>query len=823
MEGTNLKTRNPADRIALRGVRMHAVLAGMSQKTLVEQTFVNREQHAIEAVYTFPLPDGAAVCAFEVVTGDHVLTGVIEETDDAIDKYESAIDAGDAAYLAEQERPDVFTIRVGNIKPQQAAAVRLTYICPLEITDNRIRVTFPTTVAPRFNTNSGTHPVDAAIDGDALNPPHVLSVPYGLTFSADIKLGRKVKILTSPTHSIQVSGEDSDGYHAVLHGTVAMDREVVLEIELAKEFGPCVQVENGPDNQSYLAVTFVPELEVDTGAPPARETVFVLDCSGSMAGSSMEQATAALELCLRSLNVGDTFNICKFGSGFELMTPEPLVYSQATLEQAIAYIASGNDMGGTELLHPLEAVLQIKPAVGVVRSVILLTDGQMTNEPAILKLARQHRGRNRIFSFGIGPASSSFLVKGLARATGGAAEFITGDEMIHERVLRTFARLTSPLASDVQIDWGGTEAQTLAELPPVFDGDVLTVFARVLGRRPTEVVLKCRTDASEQSWPVPVPTTTLPDCGIATMWARRTIQSLEEVNGITRSAAPGAASRERTLLISLSKQFGLLSSLTTYVAVEHRSIEERNGGQPATRRVPVMLASGWGGNQTMRCLTAGAAPAAGRTIIKAKRRNAGSGLLDLRRERDDSGLDAVLEQEIEARVGFAPGSPAASSAAPATPANSQGFMHRLFGKTSSVDKAAYAAKDAAAKSGKSAGRPRPGQNRIPSSPNPAAEVSEILLRQSAAGDFGWDQRLDQIASTVHGWTDLAAKAELWVPVETVDRGKVVSTVQALVLLRTKFAADEAVWKRAAEKAVRYVAKSTQRTVATVLAHLRKPQ
>src|SRR5690242_3004455 len=103
-----LITRNPNERVALRGVRVRARLEGMSQRTVVEQTFVNQELTAIEAVYTFPLPDGAAVCGFEVITGDRVLTGRVEESDKALDQYEDAIADGHAAYMLESDRPDVF-------------------------------------------------------------------------------------------------------------------------------------------------------------------------------------------------------------------------------------------------------------------------------------------------------------------------------------------------------------------------------------------------------------------------------------------------------------------------------------------------------------------------------------------------------------------------------------------------------------------------------------------------------------------------------------------------------------------------------------------
>src|SRR5204862_3139314 len=106
--GIALHTPNPADRVALRGVRLRSRLSGMSQRTTVEQTFVNLEDRAVEAVYTFPLPESAAVCGFEVVTADRVLTGAVDEADAAAQKYDEAISDGHGAFLAEQHRPDVF-------------------------------------------------------------------------------------------------------------------------------------------------------------------------------------------------------------------------------------------------------------------------------------------------------------------------------------------------------------------------------------------------------------------------------------------------------------------------------------------------------------------------------------------------------------------------------------------------------------------------------------------------------------------------------------------------------------------------------------------
>jgi Ca-activated chloride channel family protein len=205
MAAIELRTERETDRIALRGVRVKAKIAALSVKATIEQTFVNLEDRAIEAVYTFPLPEGAAVCGFEVITGDRVLTGKIDETDAAMKQYDEAIEEGHGAFALESDRPDVFTLRVGNLKPKQAATIRISYVSALERVDRSIRVAFPTTVAPRYATTSGMNPIDAAIEGDALNPPHVWQVPYGLSMEVEIDLAQRARSITSPTHVITPS------------------------------------------------------------------------------------------------------------------------------------------------------------------------------------------------------------------------------------------------------------------------------------------------------------------------------------------------------------------------------------------------------------------------------------------------------------------------------------------------------------------------------------------------------------------------------------------------------------------------------------------
>lgn len=763
----HLSSAIPDEHIALRGVLVESRLEGLCQRTVVSQTFINLESVAIEAIYTFPLPSGAAVCGFEIVLSDRVLTGTIDEAEKAIEKYEKAVAEGDGAFIAESNRPDVFTTRVGNMKPKQAVTIRLTYVSQLTVNERVIRVAYPTTLAPRYAGRAGMDPLEADISADTLNPPHVLSVPYGLTLKVDVDLGVTVQSIASPTHGIKVATRDT------LHSTVTfaagaaeMNRDVVLEVEFAKENAAGVQVESGPagDDASFIAATFVPEFDVnDLAAPAACETFFVIDCSGSMEGASIKQAKQALALCLRSMNVGDRFNICRFGSGHELMSPEPVVYSEETLKSALSYINHiMANMGGTEIYDPLNQLLSLPASPTTPRFVVLLTDGQVSNEPAVVALGAKYRSHARVFSFGIGPAVSEYLVKGLAQATGGAAEFISQGERIEEKVLRQFSRMGSPMVSNIQVEWGAAVEQAGA-VTALFDGDAVSVIARVPGALPREVAISCIANGKPRRWvlPVPVPASRI-EKTLPLLWAMKRI---EEADDSTK--------------IAISKKYGVLCDKTSFIAIEHRSVEERTQGLPALRRVPVMLAKDWGavyggfpagGGAAAACAAPAPAQAAELCDELAQEESAPP------RSMPRPAPAAPPKKSLLGRLGDS--------------LREQSFRRRA----SKMDAAANATigegaffKDAA----------------------PQDELSAILSLQTAEGSFDDGAVLAQ--STLDGkpWPHAKLRAEL---AAITGNKKAIATALAMIALAQRFDAKKSLWKRAYDKAHRWLTANADNAV-----------
>lgn len=754
--------------VALTGVRIVASVTGSGHRTLVEQLFVNREAVAIEAVYTFPLPDGAAVCGFEAVTGDRVLTGVMEELEAGLEKYEEAVRAGEGAFIAEMWRPDVFSTRIGNVKPGQAVLIRLTYVAEAALADRVLRLSFPLTIAPRYGTATGTNDlVTAAVESDALNPPHVLAVPYGLDFSATLDVGARIRSVGSPSHGVTVeAGEGSGAWKVRLAGNGAlMNRDLVLEVQLSHEPAASARLEAGPaEDEQFIAVDFVPtfedeELEERTHS---REVVFVLDCSGSMEGPSIEQARLALALCLKSLSEGDRFNICRFGSTHQWMFPAAEVYGQGTLDRALAYLAeTGANLGGTELYAPLAEAMTLsdKPsaAAPAVRDVVLLTDGQVSNEPAIVELARRHKGRVRLFTFGIGSAPSAFLINGLARATRGASEFIAEGERIEEKVLRTFARMNSPRLESLSVDFNtGHAVLAPRELPALFDGDFASLTARVIGRTPPHTVtVSGRLGDKVKRWTVPVfasaggvGSTEAAKVGvIGARWVRSRMVELE---------TEGLDSERKGSIVSLSKTYGVLCKETTLVAVEHRSLAERTSGMPALRRVPVMLAQGWGGvNALMDSAKTGFAMPA---------------------------QPAPMCPPCTAAPG---GAAAFSMEFSAAPKKAREHLHRddSVRRIPSIDR-------------------RAAQNYEPQQPEGVDELANLLLRQTAAGDFATGL-LHQ--KTLNGKAFDGPSLAKELAAQGVS-GPALATALTLAALALCFADQADLWRPAFKKGLRWLAK-----------------
>ncbi len=584
--------------VPLLGVRARAEIRGTAARLTLAQRFRNDSDLPLEAVYTFPLEEGSAVTGFEVEIGERRVKGEVEERERAFRLYDEALSKGHGGYLLDEELPDVFRLSVGNLPPRGEATVTLSVVSELLREGEALRFLLPTTIAPRYAPVEDRVGVGETRES-VLNPPRELSVPYGLDFQAEIDLGCPLRSVESPTHPIAVELLEGTRARVGLGGRLAaMDHDLVLLVTPREAGAPLALVERHPGGWA-AQLSFAPVLE--SQAAPC-EVVFVIDCSGSMDGQSIAEARNALQLCLSSLTPAQRFDVVRFGSTWQRLFGQSRPYDQASLEAARAFVDGMQaDLGGTEILPALANVVVQPLAPGLPRQLVVLTDGQVTNSDEVIALVRRHSGDTRVFTFGIGAGVDSRLVKGMARAGEGAAEFVEPGERLEPKVLRQLRRLMTPALTDLRVEWpGASPRQAPHFVPPAFADGRVIVYGLGGGELPRQAVLKARGPSGDLEWRVAIDAQAAAEGTlVGTLAARALIRDLEEGmsprhtrRGSLQQRGKSAQARVDQEIVALAKAWTLASRHTSFVAVEQREVPSE--GAATLVRVPIALQRGWG-------------------------------------------------------------------------------------------------------------------------------------------------------------------------------------------------------------------------------------
>ena len=250
---------------------------------------------------------------------------------------------------------------------------------------------------------------------------------------------------------------------------------------------------HGEREEIAISLLFQPDLSnySDDERVICSEIIFLVDRSGSMAGSRMKQAKNALQLFLRSIPSEPhdvRFNIVSFGSKFESLFPRSVSYNEENFKYAKEKVNSNefdSNLGGTDILTPLKFILESeKVNEEYPRQIICLTDGEVPNTIEVLQLIRKHQSNVRVFTLGVGADASKELVEGIAYEGRGRAEFVLSGQRVEPKVLIQLKRALQPALTHLHFeienisksDFDDYFRVTPSPLPPLFDGEFLQIF-----------------------------------------------------------------------------------------------------------------------------------------------------------------------------------------------------------------------------------------------------------------------------------------------------------------------------------------------------------
>lgn len=574
----------------------------------LRQTFINDGASAVEAAYVFPLVDGTSVAGFRVRFSEgREIVGEVRERQEAMVKFDAAVQHGLRAALLQQAGSDVFRTSIGSFRPGERAEVELEYCLELPLTDGVVRLTIPSHVAPRYCPGEGATAKEIACHEACM----AFSSPSpGTAFRASVAVAMTngVVAISSPSHDMEkLEGGDADEVRVGIE-TNGLQDDVVILIQPAL-YQPVVVREFCPARGTEaLMLNVVPEIE---GPPKRLEAVFVLDCSGSMGGPRIEQAKRATSIFLRSLPSDSVFNIVLFGSTFRAFRDGGSApYDQTSLQQATEFVDGVKaDMGGTNMFEPLQFVFQKRPVPGTHRTIFLLTDGQVSNQKQLFGLAQTSGGR--VFAIGIGSGVSTSLLTGVGRASQGSAAFVQDHEQLEPVCISMLRKATSPSLSDVEVTWPRTATfRSQTKLPVLFSGDAFSCFTLVLGS-PSEfdgsdpVIVTGRLPSGEKiAFSVRLPSSARvvddkKDALLHHLFARSLIKDVEDAEG-------DSADSYKVEAIQLSVLYSVLCSYTAFIAVESGCAERCIETDSVGLGLAHLLLLGGGGQERLSTLAANA-------------------------------------------------------------------------------------------------------------------------------------------------------------------------------------------------------------------------
>ena len=559
---------------------VRVTIDGRVAEVEVEEWFENRGGGLGEGDYLYPLPGEAVFSNFSLYQGDQELRGETMDASTARGIYEEIVRRQKDPALIELMGHGLIRARVFPIEPGQSRKITLRYTQVLDRAGDALQFRYaagsdvngPGTggggLVPRPMPGLGIEPrVEPGIVPAPGGRPGVArrgDVPVRFTLTAD---GSAFRDPFSPTHELRVERRE---------GRIRVEPASVLRGDFAVFFplarglvGLTLATHRPSDEDGYFMLTLSPGT-VEGGATP-RDITAVVDVSGSMSGQKMEQTRDALHQLLGTLSPRDRLRLVSFSNRVASSADGWTTADADGLRDARRWVDGLRAEGGTAIAAALEEAFRLDSPEGRLPIVVFLTDGLPTvgeqDPERIAAAADRHRGRARVFAFGVGYDVNTYLLDRLGEAGRGSTEYVEPGEDV-ERALGTLAaKITHPVLTDLEIAGAPVRLTELypGELPDLFAGEELVLFGRYEGRGEGTVAVSGRRVNRVERFGTTAsfPARAEANDFIPRLWASRKLGEL------TRQVRLNGADPE--LIESIRQtalRYGLLSEYTSYLVQE---------------------------------------------------------------------------------------------------------------------------------------------------------------------------------------------------------------------------------------------------------------
>jgi len=456
----------------------------------------------------------------------------------------------------------------------------------MEWRQDQVKWSLPTTIAPKYGNAS-----DLNLD-DVTDPAISLLAENLFSFSMHVSGVLADSKINTPSHQIILKREEEETFITLKNEKDFMDKDIVFTFKTQKAREERSFSLVGKDFDGYAAIaSFYPSFGKDLPKQP-KSVTFVIDCSGSMTGVSIDRARTALHKALNLFTEEDSFNIIKFGSHHESLFESEVQATKENLNIAKRMVRSLDaNMGGTEMEAALQSAYEghkiSKEKAGYL---FLITDGEIYDHSSVIKSAKQSEMAH--FVVGVGYASDDPLLRKIAAETRGSYESIDPNEKMDDYILNLFKKIDTPKALDVKVVW---PIKTVIEYIPnvVFDGDTLYAYVTFNEKPAGEATLSYTLENGNQYSTVVCLAETMEEENPSTV---SKLVMAKEIEALNAERTPeryyfdeDTDDEVSKKIIEISTKYQLFSRLTNYILVDEVAEDEKPVDLPEMHRVESMM------------------------------------------------------------------------------------------------------------------------------------------------------------------------------------------------------------------------------------------
>ncbi len=550
--------------LPVKSIKLETKISAQVATTHVEQIFRNDTDATLEGTYFFPIPETASISEFAIWDGERRLVGEVRSREEARRIYDQIVRKQRDPGLLEYAGKDLFQASIFPIPPHADKKLELTYTQVLRAESGTVSYRYP------------------------LGTNHNLASIGTVSGALEIEGNKPLRNIYSPSHAVDVrpanNGERARvSFESAGAGRETQDFQLFYTLS-GDDFGMSLLTHREPGKDGYFLLMISPKDNWAESEYTAKDIVFVIDTSGSMAEEGkMEKARAAMLFGVITLRADDRFNVISFAGEEHLMEAGLIQADERGRARGVEFIRKLQPTGGTNINGSLLAGLkQFDSTSDRPKMLIFMTDGLptvgVTNPQRIIENARAAKtGNTRLFTFGVGYDVNTALLDRLASENGGVADYVEPKEDLELKVSTFFAKVNYPVLTDLALDMGGVETDLIypRALPDLFRGAQVALLGRYRNAgdlRDVRLKLSGKSNRQTRSFAyenLRFPVNSDDNEFLPRLWATRRVGWLME-----QIRSNGEAKELRDEVVDLGTRYGIVTPYTSYLALEPGAVTE---------------------------------------------------------------------------------------------------------------------------------------------------------------------------------------------------------------------------------------------------------